>query len=62
MIVFKRFCEGIVHVVQKSSGKQREIGIIRKSGNEWVLESSSGRIDRFEKYREAREEALKILV
>lgn len=62
MIAFKMASRryAIYDVYRKSDTGLDKVATIRKGQAEWILESSTGRIDRFDTLKEAKAEALKI--
>ncbi len=51
---------GMYDVLRESDSGSVQVATIRKARKEWVLESTTGRIDRFDTLKDAKEEALKI--
>lgn len=60
MITFKKDAHNGYDVLRKTEDGLHKIATIRKGQAEWILESSTGRIDRFDTLKEAKNDALKI--
>lgn len=60
MITFKKDAHGGYDVFRKAEDGLHKVATICKGQAEWVLESSTGRIDRFDTLKEAKDDALRI--
>ncbi|MBU2760297.1 hypothetical protein [Acidithiobacillus sulfurivorans] len=60
MITFKKDAHGGYAVLRKTGDGLHKVATIHKGQAEWVLKSSTGRIDRFDTLKEAKDDALRI--